>query len=469
VNPGHPYPSLAKPIERGFVMNRPASRTLLSAFLICTAAGLLAGTPCAAQMYGGGPTPKPPPSIPSGPSAPPARSSSGSSSGHISKAVAPQIQDAQKALQAKDFQGAMAKLKEAQAISDRTDFDIYIIDRLKVSAAVGLNDMATAATAVEAAADSPAMPPDDKQTVLHDALQLATLEKQYPRVIQYGQQLAALNGLDAQNSEMLAIAYYDSNDFPHAQQYAQQSISLSKTAGQPAGQNALMIVMSSQAKQNNQAGAEQTLEQLALQTNSPDTWAQLVGVTFGAKGMNDATAIYLYRLLVLAGAAKGSDYKEMASALTTLGYPTETKNVLQQGISSGKLTSAEAGATLAKARRDAAADERMLPQIASAAAKSRTGEQDIKLAEDYWGYGRYADAEAAARRAVGKGGLKTPAEGPLMIGAAEVEQGKYADALQTLSQVTGNEAATRTAHLWSLYAQAKQGGRSAAAPAAPAH
>jgi hypothetical protein len=230
-----------------------------------------------------------------------------------------------------------------------------------------------------------------------------------------------------------------------------------------------MIVMSSQVKQNNQSGAEQTLEQLALQNNSPETWGQLVGAAFGAKGMNDATAIYLYRLLILAGAAKGSDYKEMASALTVLGYPTEAMNVLQQGVSTGKLSSGEAGATLAKARRDATQDERMLPQIASAAAKSRTGEQDIKLAEDYWGYGRYADAEAAARRAIGKGGLKTPAEGPLMIGAAQVAQNKPAEAQQTLSQVSGNEAATRTAHLWLLYAQAKQGGHSAAAPAAPAH
>jgi hypothetical protein len=377
--------------------------------------------------------------------------------------------DAQKALQAKDFQGAMAKLKEAQGVSDRTDYDNYIINRLMMSTAVGLNDMASAATAAEAAADSTAVPDAEKKDVLHDALQLATVQKQYAKVAQYGQQLAAMNALDYQTTGMLALAYYETNDFTRAQQYAQQSISLAKAAGQPADQNALMIVMSSQVKQNNQAGAEQTLEQMVLQSNSPESWAQLVGASFGAKGMNDATAIYLYRLLILAGAAKGSDYKEMASALSVLGYPTETRNVLQQAISAGKVSSGEVGATLSKARRDAAQDERMLPQIASAAAKSRTGEQDIKLAEDYWGYGRYADAEAAARRAIGKGGLKTPAEGPLMIGTAQIAQNKYAEGLQTLSQVSGNEAATRTAHLWSLYAQAKQGGHSASAPAAPAH
>jgi hypothetical protein len=423
-------------------MNSLTSRTLLSAFLLCSAMsiGLLTNLPTAMAA----------------------------SKQSISKGVTPQIMDAQKAIEAKDFQGAMAKLKEAQAVPDRSDFDNYIINRLMMSTAVGLNDMATAAVSAEAAAESPALPDDQKKEVLHDALELATVQKQYQKVVQYGQQLAAMNALDYQTTGMLALAYYQTNDFSHAQQYAQQSISLAKAAGQPPDQNALMIVMSSQVKQNNQAGAEQTLEQIALQNNSPETWAQLVGTTFGARGMNDATAIYLYRLLILSGGAKGSDYKEMASALTVLGYPTEAAKVLEQGISSGKLSSAQAGSVLAKARRDAVQDERMLPQIASAAAKSRNGEQDIKLAEDYWGYGRYADAEAAARRAVGKGGLKTPAEGPLMIGAAEVAQGKYAEANQTLSQVSGNQAATRTAHLWSLYAQAKQGGHSVAAPAAPA-
>jgi hypothetical protein len=404
-----------------------------------------AAGPAAAQMGGA------PPSSSSS-------SSSHSSSGkaHLSKAVGPQVVDAQKSLQDKNFQDAMTKLKAVQATA--TDpFDIYVINRLIAAAAIGLNDMTTAATAEEAAADSPAMPDDDKKSVLHDALLMSANMKQWPKTIQYGQQLAQLNGLDAQTTGILAIAYYDTNDFTHAQQSAQQSIDLAKAAGQPPDQNAMQIIMSSQVKQNNQAGAEQTLEQIAVQNNSPDTWAQLVGVAFGAKGMGNAEALYLYRLLQVTGAMKAEDYKEYASDASVLGYPTEAMNVMQQGISAGKISASEVGPTLAKARHDAQMDERSLPQIAASAEKSRTGEQDVKLGEDYWGYGRFADAEAAARRAMTKGGLKTPWEGSMLIGAAEVAQGKYADAIQTLSQVTGSEAVTRTAHLWSLYAQAKQG------------
>jgi tetratricopeptide (TPR) repeat protein len=305
--------------------------------------------------------------------------------------------------------------------------------------------------------------------VFHDAMQLSAYVKEWPKTIAYGQQLAQMNALDSQSAANLAIAYYSTNDFPHAQQYAQQSIDIAKAAGQAPDQNAIRIIMGSQVKQNDQAGAVQTLEQLALTSSSPDTWAQLVGVTFGAKGMNDATALYLYRLLVLAGAMKPTDYKEMGSLLAELGYPTEAASVLQQGVAAGKVSAGEVGAMLAKARSDAASDEHILPQIAASAAKSHAGEQEVKLGEDYWGYGRYADAEAAARQAMAKGGLKSPSEAPLLAGAAEVAQGKYADAIQTLSRVAGNEAVTKTAHLWSVYAQAKQGPAQAnAQPAAQA-
>ncbi|HEX4156882.1 MAG TPA: hypothetical protein VHY79_00265 [Rhizomicrobium sp.] len=431
---------------------RTTAALLLSAAATWT---VFAACPAAAQMGGA------PPSSSSG-------SSSHSSSGkpHLSKSAGPDIIDAQKMVQAKDFQGALAKLKTLQGTA--TDpYDVYVINRLIAAAAIGLNDMATAAPAEEAAADSPAMPDDDKKAMYHDALQLSAAVNQWPKTIDYGQKLAQLNGLDAQTVGILAIAYYNTKDFAHAQQYAQQSVDLSKAAGQTPDPNALEIVLNSQVNQNNQSGASQTLEQMAVQNGTPEIWGQLIGNGFGAKGMGNSEALYLYRLLQLTGAMTPEYYKEYGNDASVLGYPTEAMKVMQQGISAGKVSHSDVGAELAKATRDAQTDERSLPQIAASAEKSRTGEQDVKLGEDYWGYGRFADAEAAARRAMSKGGLKAPWEAPMLIGAAEIAQGKYADAIQTLSQVSGTEAVTKTAHLWTLYAQAKQG-PARASTAAPA-
>ncbi len=385
----------------------------------------------------------------------------------LSADVGKPLQDAVKSAQAGDWAGAVASVKIAQAVTDRTPFDDYKINSILAYIAINMKDYDTATTATEASADSPAMPDEDKQKTYYNAVLLSSAAKHYQKAITYGQDLATLNGVDDKIEAQLAVDYYELKDMAHAQQMAQKAIDMAKAAGKPADPNSLRIVMQSQASQNNEAGAEQTLETLAVTQNDMPSWHSLIELALGTKGMKDVDAFYLFRLKLLIGSMQAADdYNTLAGVAAQLGYPTEAANVLQQGITAGKVSSG--GELLAKARKDAAADERMLPAIAAQAEKSKTGEQDIKLAEDYWGYGRFADAEAAARRAMSKGGLKDPAEGPLLLGASQVAQAKYADAIQTFGQVDGSAAKQKVAHLWSLYAQSKQP-QSAAAPApAPA-
>jgi hypothetical protein len=383
----------------------------------------------------------------------------------VSNAVAKPLSEAQKLIQSGDFQGALAKVKEAQAASTGKPYDDYKVNQFLAVVEIKLNDFAAAATAEEAAADSPAIPDEDKKSEFHDALLISAQQKQYAKTIAYGQQLAALNAMDDQTTAALAIAYYETGDVAHAQQYAQQGIDMAKAAGKQPDPGLLQIVMNAQVKQNNQSGAEATLEQLAIASGDPKQLGQLIDVSMSTKGMNDTYFLDLLRLKVLTGSAQPDDYTQLANAAYLQGYPEEAVNVLQQaGNVSGK-----ASETLRKSRSDAASDERQLPSIAASAAKSKKGQEDVKLAEDYWGYGRFADAEAAARSAISKGGMKDPAEGTLILGMALAAQGKYDAAIQTFGEVNGNDAARKTAHLWTLYAQMKKGPAAPAAAPAPAH
>ena len=127
--------------------------------------------------------------------------------------------------------------------------------------------------------------------------------------------------------------------------------------------------------------------------------------------------------------------------------------------------SGKTAATLANARTRAAKDRATLSSFEATAAKSPNGELDIKLAQTYYGYGRYADVVTAARRGLSKGGAKAdPNEANMLIGMAFAMQGNTADAQAALSNVKGSTATARVAHLWSLYA-----GRKYATAAAPAH
>ena len=388
-----------------------------------------------------------------------------------SHAVGKALSDAQKAMTAGDYTTALTDVQTAQAATDRTPYDDYLINFFLAQVYVGLKDYASADAPMEATANSPSLPDDQKKSVYSNAFQLAMFAKHYQKAVTYGQYLQSINALDYKGASDMAIAYYFLKDNVNAQKYAQLSIDGAKAAGQTPDENMMKIVMNGALEQKDSAGVQTSLENLAMQYNQADSWGKLADLALGTKGIRDLDELYILRFkLMVPEAMDKQDYLGLASIANTMGYATEAYNVLQKGIASGKMKAGDAGPMLAQAKNGTAQDEHQLASIAASAAKSKTGEQDVKLAEDYWGYGRFADAEAAARRAIGKGGMKDPSEGQMLLGMLLVVQGKYDDAVQTLAQVHGNPARMADAHLWTIYAQAQAKKAGGAAPApAPSH
>jgi hypothetical protein len=182
--------------------------------------------------------------------------------------------------------------------------------------------------------------------------------------------------------------------------------------------------------------------------------------------------LQLYRLRIISGATgSSSDYTLPSDLASKSGYPGEARSILQTASSRGiSGTSAKLNAVQAKA----AADEKTLATNEANGAKSANGQLDLIVAEQYYGFGRYAESEAAAKRAISKGGVKDPEEAKMVLGAAQAAQNKYADAQQTFQTVGGGDAQKKIAHLWIIYAQSKAQPAAAPAPAAtpspaPAH
>jgi hypothetical protein len=375
----------------------------------------------------------------------------------ISKEVMIPLYAAQKAMQDGDYPTAMEKIKAAEAVPVRTPEDDYQINKFKAYIALDLKDNDTAFAAFEAMANSPMLVDEDKVQTYTNAFVLSAMLKNNDNVIKYGKLLDAVKPLDDKGLAIISQAYYLNKDVPDANTYAQKSVDAAKAEGKDADPFVLQLLLNLQAKTNPNAAVE-TLEQIAASDPSPNSYQQLTGLALATPGIRDLDALYIYRLRFMAGGMKVSDdYTIMANIALQLGYPEEAKEVLEQGVNTGKVESGygTAGGLLAKAKTDSAADRAALPQIAAAADKSKTGEQDVKLAEDYWGYGRYADAEAAARRAIAKGGLKDPSEGNLILGISLVAQGKNIEAQEPLSKVDGSQARAKAGHLWYLFAEAR--------------
>lgn len=372
----------------------------------------------------------------------------------LTVAVQKALVEAQTANKKADLPAALAAVEKARAVSGRSPYDDLQINRYAMSLHVQAKDLAAAAVAGEAAADmDPAVIPDaEKSPVYTAALQLALNAKHYDKAAKYAKLVQTTTPPPDENIlAMAAQALYLGSDYAGAMELAQKNIAAAKAAGKLPQRTDFEIVMSAQVQQKNQGAAEQTLEQMVATYNDPKDWAQFLGVSLGVKGMRDIDYVYLGRLMFATKAPmQPTDMQLVGATANKQGFYGDAEAAQKQG---GPAPDSRM-----------AADRKSIPQQITAGEKKEGGEYNVKLAQALYAYGMYAEAETAARLAKTKGGVKDPTEADMVIGMAQVAQGKNSDAVATFAGITApNPASARVLRLWGYHAKAKAQPATAAA------
>jgi hypothetical protein len=364
----------------------------------------------------------------------------------ITPAVSKQLQAAQAASNKKDYPAVLAAVEEAKKVSNRTGYDNYLIARFTMSAHIGMADLAAAAADAQAAADTdPSQIPDAEiPMVYQNALKLSLNQKQFDKVGKYAKLYQATNPTAPEDQALIGQALYLGGDFAGAEALAQKNIDAAIAAGRKPARTDLDVVMAAQVKQNNQAGAEKTLETLVANYNTPEDWNQLMGVALTSKGMRDIDYVYMGRLMLAQGG------KIRPEDATLVGSAANSNKL---GLYGDAEQMQKAGGPAPDPR--AAADKASLPKQIADAAK-QDGEYNVKTAEAAYGYGRYADAEALARAAKSKPGVKDPTEPDTVLAMSLAAQGKYAEAAPIFDSIKqSNPASARVLRLWGYYVKNK--------------
>lgn len=377
----------------------------------------------------------------------------------LTSAVAKALGEAQTANNKKDYAGAQAAIDKAKAVDGRTNADNVMINRFAMSVHLSQKDMAAADVDAEAMADILLTDPSastESLAVFNPALQLAMSAKHFDKAAKYARAYLALNP-PAADLPLIAQALYLGGDYDGAAALAQKNIDAAKAANAKPARNDLDIVMSSQVKKKDEAGAEATLETLVQYYSDPGDWGQILGVSMGGKGMTDIDYVWLGRLMAPSGAKTSAQDVQLVGS-------TANKNALYGDAEAFQ----KMGGPAPDARE--AGDKKSIPdQIKLANSPKGTGEFDVKLAEALYGYGQYQDAISMAQLAKQKGGTKDPIEADMVIGQSQAALGQYDAAAATFAGITApNPARARVVRLWGYYAKSKTGGATAAAAPAPA-
>jgi tetratricopeptide (TPR) repeat protein len=366
----------------------------------------------------------------------------------VSAKVGVPLKAAQEAVQKKNWNGALAKIKEAQAVSPRTGFDDFTINELLWYVYLQQGRNADAARLLEQQIGSSFMPANQKVSRTKTLAQLYFRAGSYGKAIQLANQYLKSVPGDKDMQLMVAQGYFQQKDYKNAAASAER---LAKGQQKPS-EDLLQLMQRSYYELKDQEGTARTLEMLLKFYPSPDTWERLLN-GYIAETNHDHELIALYRLAEDVGAlSKPSQYVDMAQALVVGGFAIEGQRVLEKGIASGVFSAEDqsrAQRTLETAKRRADEQRKQLAGADKALAGASTGEAAYQVGKLYFSNADYAKAAAAFQKALATGGVSDYDDANAELGMALARSGKKAEAGKAFDNIKDSDFA-EIGKLWKM-------------------
>jgi tetratricopeptide repeat protein len=368
------------------------------------------------------------------------------------------LQQASDLLKAGKAKEALAKAREADAVSGKTPAEQVMIDRMKGAAAQRAGDNATAIQAFEAVFNSGKLSAAEQAQVAESLAFAFSQQKDWPRTNQWVQRAIAAGSTSPQLKQLQAYAQSQSGDYSAIAKEAQAAVAAAEQAGRKPDEGDLLRLADAQQRTGNTQGRAATLDKLLVNYPKKEYWSILLGQLPRKSGFSDRLSLDLFRLRLATGnLTKTDDFMEMAQLALQAGYPAEGRAVIDKGFASGALGTGAEGERHKRLRdlaiKQEAEGKTGIEKDAQEALAAKGGDELVRVGYTYVTMGQVDKGIATIEQGIAKGGLKRPEDAKLHLGLAQLQSGKNkGKAVQTLRSVQGNDGAADLGRLWAVYA-----------------
>jgi hypothetical protein len=266
--------------------------------------------------------------------------------------------------------------------------------------------------------------------------------------------------------KVLADAYKRTNNSGAALQLSQDEINKARAAGGKPSDGALRTALQAAYDAKQVGPATDLAAQLVEYYPTAASWTSALQVVRALNRLGVQENLDLMRLMARTGTLTSrNDYLSYIQDADPRRSPGEALKIIDQGVSSGKLSASDVAEVRSLAQGRVTADRNSLPSYEKDARSGSATFASINGAADaFLSYDQPAKAEELFKLALPKaGGEKDRVL--TRIGIAQADQGKYAEAQATFAQVSGVRAPV--AKLWTAYAKSKANPAGASSAAAP--
>ncbi|MFY9513895.1 MAG: hypothetical protein WAQ05_23285 [Rubrivivax sp.] len=362
------------------------------------------------------------------------------------------LQQAGELLKAGKAKEALAKVREAEAVGNKTAAEQLTIDRMKAAAAQRAGDNATAVQALEAVAGK-VSGAELGQIAEQLAAAYAQLRNNAKATEWMNKALQAGNN-SASLKQLQSYLQSASGDYSAIAKDSGAAVAAAESAGRRPEEGDLLRLADAQQRTNNNNGYVATLEKLLSYYPKKDYWTAYLGRLQRKSGFADRFALDVMRLKLATGTlSKADEFMEMAQLSLQAGLPTEARRIAEQGFKSGALGTGPEAARHQRLRDLAVKQEgeqkAAIANQAGEAANEKTGDDLVKVGYAYVSMGEVEQGIGLIEKGIAKGGLKRPEDAKLRLGMAQLQSAKAKGAAtQTLRGVKGNDGVADIARLW---------------------
>ncbi|HTN48238.1 MAG TPA: tetratricopeptide repeat protein [Burkholderiaceae bacterium] len=349
------------------------------------------------------------------------------------------------------YKEALAKLREAEAVPNRTAQENQLIEQMRAAIASQAGDTEQAIKASLALINSGKLSEADRARHAASLASLYYRNKDFANAAKWADQALKANPGDPTMRSLLIQSNYQAGDLQAASREALEDVQAAEKAGRAPPEDRLQLLANVASKGSDRGAYVVALERLITYYPKKEYWADLLRRIESKPGFSNRLSLDVYRLRIATKTIEtGNDYSEAAQLALQAGQAAEAKKILDEGFAAGLLgkgAEADRQKRLLNLATQRATDA---PKDLATAESEATedGNALVRIGMAYTGLGQYDKGIALMLKGLGKSNLKNIDDARLHLGIAYLRAGNRAKAVEAFRTVKGTDGAADLARLW---------------------